>query len=211
MTAEATDPQQTVPNAEPGEDKPGGKLKLSQKIALNSSAQAGKQIFLAAAGIISVAIATRYLTVDQYGGVLAALVLVSLFGFATDFGIASMTVRAMARDPEQEVAISSSAFWVWVAFNAPTAVVILIVSQLVYPGAEGEVTRTAVLIMLSIFPLTPFAGVAGVRAVADQRVWITSLTSILARALSLAAVILAAVLDLGPARDRRRLRLRLRL
>jgi O-antigen/teichoic acid export membrane protein len=40
--------------------------------------------------------------------------------------------------------------------------------------------------------------VATVRAVADQRVWVTSISSMLARVLALAAVILAATLDLGP-------------
>src|ERR1700761_4915555 len=147
MTPDSTEPQATVPPPPTREAKPEGKLTLPQESALNSSAQAGRQIFVAAAGIVSVAVATRYLSVDQYGSVLAALVLVGLFGFATDFGIASMTVRAMARDPENEVAISSSAFWVWVAFNVPTALVVLLVSQIVYAGPEGEVTRTAVLIM----------------------------------------------------------------
>ena len=173
-------------------------MKLGQKIALNSSFQAARQIFVAATGIVSVAVATRYLTVDQYGGVLAALVLISLLSFATDFGIAAMTVRAMARDPENEIAISSSAFWVWVAFTIPTALLILISAQIFYPGAEGEITRESALILMTIFPFGPLAGVAGVRAVADQRVWIVSLSSILARALSLLAVILAAALHGGP-------------
>ncbi|HYC80894.1 MAG TPA: hypothetical protein VEB65_03850, partial [Solirubrobacterales bacterium] len=67
-------------------------MKLSQKVALNSSVQALSRGFLAAAGIVSVAIATRYLSIDQYGAVLAAMVLFSLLGFATDFGISAMTV-----------------------------------------------------------------------------------------------------------------------
>jgi O-antigen/teichoic acid export membrane protein len=173
-------------------------MKLGQKIALNSSFQAARQVFVAATGIVSVAVATRYLTVDQYGGVLAALVLVSLLSFATDFGISAMTVRAMARDPENEIAISSSAFWVWLSFSVPTALLILIGAQIFYPGAEGEITRDSVLIMMAIFPLGPLAGVANVRAVADQRVWITSLSSMSARALSLLAVIFAAALHGGP-------------
>jgi len=188
-----------VPLPPPGEEQPKSKMGLSQKIALNSTAQAGRQIFVAAAGIISVGVATRYLPVDEYGAVLAALVLVGLFGFATDFGIAAMTVRAMARDPDNEVPISSSAFWVWVAFNVPAALAVLLVAQLAYPGADNEVTRTSVLIMMTIFPLSPFAGVAGVRAVAEQKVWLTSLTSMVARAISLAAVIAAAAFDLGAA------------
>jgi O-antigen/teichoic acid export membrane protein len=173
-------------------------MKLGHKIALNSSAQAARQVVAAATGILGVAIVTRYLTVDQYGGVLAALVLISLFSFATDLGISAMTVRAMARDPENEVAISSSAFWVWAAFGAPTAIGILILSFIVYPGPEGQTTRTSVLILMATFPLLPFAGVAGVRAVAEQRVWIVAVASIFARFAALLAMIAAVVLNTGP-------------
>jgi O-antigen/teichoic acid export membrane protein len=174
------------------------RMKLAQKVALNSSAQAISRAFLALAGIVSVAVATRYLTVDQYGSVLAAMVLFSLLGFATDFGISAMTVRAIARDPENETAIASSAFWVWTAFTLPTAVLILVASLVFYPGSDGTTTRESVLIMMAIFPLGPFAGVAGVRAIASQRVWILSIASILSRAGSLLLLIMAAVLDLGP-------------
>jgi O-antigen/teichoic acid export membrane protein len=173
-------------------------MNLGQKIALNSSFQATRQFVVAGAGIVSVAVATRYLSVGQYGGVVAALILISLLSFATDFGISAMTVRAMARDPENEVAISSSAFWVWVAFTAPTAVVILICAQIFYPGSNGEVTRQSTLILMTTFPLGPLAGVAAVRAIADQRVWVTSLSSMIARICALLALILVAVLDLGP-------------
>jgi O-antigen/teichoic acid export membrane protein len=173
-------------------------MKLAQKVALNSAAQAFSRAFLALAGIVSVAVATRYLSIDDYGAVLAAMVLFSLLGFATDFGISAMTVRAMARDPDDETAIASSAFWVWVCFTLPTAALILVASLIFYPGGDGSTTRASVLIMMSIFPLGPFAGVAGVRAIATQRVWILSIASVLSRIGSLVALILAAVLDLGP-------------
>jgi O-antigen/teichoic acid export membrane protein len=172
-------------------------MKLAEKIAVNSSVQALRQIITAVSGIVSVAIVTRYLSVDEYGAILAAVVLISLLSFATDFGIAAMTVRAIARDPEHEVEISSSAFWAWVAFTTPSAILIFVASQLLYPGAEGAVTRDSVLILLLIFPLGPFAGVAGVRAVADQRVWVTSLASIVARVVSLGVVIACVALKTG--------------
>jgi len=170
---------------------------LSSKIAVNSAAQAARQIVVAVAGIVSVGVATRYLSIDEYGGVLAALVLLSLVSVASDFGISAMTVRAIAREPEKEVAIASSAFWVWIAFSIPTALVILLISHLAYPGPENEVTRQAVLVLMSTFVLAPLGGVANVMAIARQRVWITSVASILARALALGAIIAAALLDLG--------------
>lgn len=172
-------------------------MKLTEKIALNSSVQAARQVITAITGIVSVAIATRYLSVDDYGAILAALVLIALVSFATDFGVAAMTVRSMAREPENETAIQSSAFWVWVAFTVPTALLILAIAQIAYPGPGGATTRDAVLILMAIFPLMPFSGVANVRATADQRVWVTSISSMIARVLALGSVVAAAALDLG--------------
>jgi O-antigen/teichoic acid export membrane protein len=173
-------------------------MKLAERIALNSSVQAFRQILLAVFGIVSVGVATRYLSVDQYGGILAALVLLSLFSVATDFGIAAVVVRRMSREPEHETAIQSSAFWVWVAYTTPVAIAVLLIAQVAYPGSGGETTRNAVLILMSTFPLQPFAGVASARATADQRVWVMSVASMLARAIALAGVIGAAAFDLGP-------------
>jgi O-antigen/teichoic acid export membrane protein len=96
------------------------------------------------------------------------------------------------------VAIASAAFWVWAVFSAVTAVAILGIAQIAYPGPEHEVTRQSVLILMATFPLGPLGGVASTRAMVEQRVWITSLGSVLARSLSLLAVVLAVVLDLGP-------------
>jgi O-antigen/teichoic acid export membrane protein len=173
-------------------------MKLTEKIALNSSVQAARQVVLAITGIVSVAVATRYLSIDAYAGILASLVLIGLLSFATDFGVAGIVVRAMARDPENETAIQSSAFWVWVALTVPTALLILLVAQIAYPGPGGATTREATLILLSIFPLMPFAGVAMVRATSDQRVWVISISSMIARTAALGVLIAAAALDLGP-------------
>lgn len=173
-------------------------MKLSEKIALNSSVQAARQVVLGITGIVSVAVATRYLTIDQYGGILAALVLIGLLSFATDFGVAGIVVRAMARDPENETAIQSSAFWVWTALTVPTALAILLISQIAYPGPGGQTTREATLVLMSIFPLMPFAGVALIRAAVDQRVWVTSISSMIARTVALGVLIAVAALDLGP-------------
>lgn len=173
-------------------------MKLTEKIALNSSVQAARQVVLAITGIVSVAVATRYLTVDQYGSILASLVLIGLLSFATDFGVAGIVVRAMARDPENETAIQSSAFWVWLALTVPTALLILLVSQIAYPGEQGATTREATLVLMAIFPLMPFSGVAMVRATADQRVWVTSVSSMIARTVALGVLIAVVALDLGP-------------
>ena len=45
---------------------------LAQKVAVNSASQAASQLFAALAGILSVGIAARYLSVNEYGEVVTA-------------------------------------------------------------------------------------------------------------------------------------------
>lgn len=171
---------------------------LADRVALNSALQAARQVFSVVAGTASVIVSTRYLSLDAYGGVLAAVYLIALFSVASDLGIAGTAVRLIARDPDNEAAVRSSAFWTWVALALPTALLILAIAQILYPGPAHVTTRESVLILMATFPLAPFAAVAEVQAVVEQRVWITSLAAIGGRAFGLAGVIGAAALGLGP-------------
>lgn len=171
---------------------------LADRVALNSALQAARQVFSAIAGTVSIIVITRYLSLDAYGGVLAALFLIALCSVASNLGVAATAVRLMARDPENEAAIRSSAFWTWAALALTTALLILAIAQVVYPGPAHVTTRESVLILMVTFPLAPLAAVAEVQAIVEQRVWITSLAAIVGRAFGLAGVISAAALGLGP-------------
>lgn len=171
---------------------------LADRVALNSALQAARQVFSVVAGTVSVIVSTRYLSIEAYGGVLAAVYVIALFSVASDLGIAGTAVRLIARDPENEAAIRSSAFWTWAALALPTALVILAMTQVLYPGHAHVTTRESVLILMVTFPLMPVAAVAEVQAVLEQRVWLTSLAAIGGRGVGLAGVISAAALGLAP-------------
>jgi len=72
------------------------------KIAVNSGALVAGQVFGMVSGLVSVAIAARYLGLDEYGQVIAAMVLVSMFSAAGDFGMSAVGARQLARDPTGE-------------------------------------------------------------------------------------------------------------
>ena len=95
-------------------------MRLAQKVAVNSASQAASQLFAALAGILSVGIAARYLSVGEYGEVVTAVVLTSLLYFAADFGITPTAARMVAREGANAGRILAGAFWAGVMFNVVT-------------------------------------------------------------------------------------------
>ena len=176
----------------------GGGMSLVRKVALNSASQAGAQLFSALAGVLSVGIAARYLSVGDYGQVVTATVLTSLLYFAADFGITPTAARMVARDEANANRVLAGAFWAGVIFNVTTVIAILVVSRVVYAGEDDSTTRVAVLILLVSFLLKPWAGVTRARAVVQQRQYLMSLANVLSRIGTLVALVLSVWLDGGP-------------
>lgn len=173
-------------------------MKLAEKIAVNSGALVAGQMFGMVSGLVSVAIAARYLGLDEYGQVIAAMVIVSMFAAAGDFGMSAVGARQLARDPTGEQRLAVSMLWAGIPFAALPVVLILAVSQLAYAGPEDAVSRTAVLILLSTFVLNPLRGVAQAFAIAEQRMYLVALADVLGRITSVLLVALFAALDAGP-------------
>jgi O-antigen/teichoic acid export membrane protein len=173
-------------------------MRLAQKVAVNSASQAGAQLFSALAGVLSVGIAARYLSVGDYGQVVTATVLTSLLYFAADFGITPTAARMVARDAANEGRILAGAFWAGVIFNAITVVAILFVSRVIYAGEDDSTTRIAVLVLLVSFLLKPWAGVTRAKAVVEQRQYLMSLANVLSRVATIVVLVLSVWLDLGP-------------
>lgn len=173
-------------------------MKLADKIALNSGAQIAGQLLGMVSGLVSVAVAARYLSLDDYGQVIAAMVLTSMFAVAGDFGMSAVGARHLARSPENQDRLAVSMLWAGVGFTALPVALILLVSQVAYSGADDGVTRTAVLVLLTTFLLNPVRGVAQAFAVAEQRMYLVALSGVTARLTSVGLVVLFAALDAGP-------------
>jgi O-antigen/teichoic acid export membrane protein len=173
-------------------------MRLAQKVAVNSASQAASQLFSALAGIVSVGIAARYLSVNEYGEVVTAVVLTSLLYFAADFGITPTAARMVARDEANGPRILAGAFWAGVMFNLTTVIGIFVISRGVYAGDDDATTRTAVIVLLASYLLKPWAGVTRAKAIVAQRQYLMSLASVLSRLMSLGVLIVAVWLDAGP-------------
>ena len=173
-------------------------MRLAQKVAVNSASQAGAQLFSALAGVLSVGIAARYLSVGDYGQVVTATVLTSLLYFAADFGITPTAARMVAREGADEARILAGAFWAGVIFNVVTVIAIFAISRVVYAGEDDSTTRIAVLVLLVSFLLKPWAGVTRAKAVVQQRQYLMSLANVLSRVATIVALVLSVLLDGGP-------------
>ena len=173
-------------------------MRLSQQVAVNSASQAAAQLFSALAGVLSVGIAARYLSVGEYGEVVTAVVLTSLLYFAADFGITPTAARMVAREGANAGRILAGAFWAGVMFNVVTVIAIFVISRGIYAGDDDATTRTAIVVLLASYLLKPWAGVTRAKAVVEQRQYLMSLASVLSRGLSLVALIIAVALDAGP-------------
>src|SRR5690606_31222656 len=102
----------------------------------------------------------------DYGQVIAAMVMVSLFSMAGDFGITATTARMMAQDPARRERLASCALWTWTGFSLAAAVTVLVISTVAYGGADRELTRHAVwIILFCSTALAPIFGVANATAI----------------------------------------------
>ena len=174
-------------------------MRLARKVAVNSAAQVGSQAFSMVAGVLSVGIAARYLSLEDYGSVIAAFALVSMLGMLTDFGLATAGTRALARaEPGQERDVQAGLLRAATGLTLPTVAIVIVVSGVAYGGAGDETVRDAIWIFLVPLVFAPMRAVLASHAMVNQRVWLLSIAQISGRAVSLALVIAAAALDLGP-------------
>lgn len=172
-------------------------MRLAERVAVNATAQVIGQLFLAAGGLVAVAVTARYLGVRDYGALVTALIYVSLFMIATDFGLATIGAREIAKREEEHQTILSSLGRLVMLVSAATAALAAGLSFLLYPGAGGEKTRAAIFILLPQFLVAAPRAVAQAHLMARQQIYLSALAGVLARVVTLALVFAVAAGGLG--------------
>jgi len=170
---------------------------LSQKVAVNTVAQMGGRIFAGLAGVVSVAATTRYLSIQDVGTLLTAFTFASFFLVGAQLGVGTAGARLLAWRPEETRRIVASIALVSTVTALVLAGCAYLAAQVVYPGPEHSLLRTAILIFLSqLLPNGPKVA-AGACFVARQQIVIATVTAAVARAMSLALILGAIELDAG--------------
>jgi len=170
---------------------------LLQKVAVNTLAQVGGRVFIALAGVVSVAATTRYLSIQDVGTLLTAFTFASLFLVGSQLGVSAAGARMLAWQPDDARRVVASIALVSTVMSLALAGCGYLVAVAVYPGPEHSLLRTAILIfLLQLLPNGPKVASASF-FVARQRIALLTLSGIVARALSLALVLAAIGLDGG--------------
>jgi O-antigen/teichoic acid export membrane protein len=173
-------------------------MRLAEKVALNSAAQLGGQVAVGFASLASVAVTARYLDVDQYGSLLAAIAFVSIFSMLAEFGVPPTAARAMARRPELTERIAASVLVAGAALALLSLAVAIAGGTWIYSGQDDALARQAIAILAIPLLADPVRSLAQARLIVDQRAFVTSIGQVAGRLVSLAAVLAVALLDLGP-------------
>jgi O-antigen/teichoic acid export membrane protein len=173
-------------------------MRLAEKVALNSAAQLGGQVAVGLASLASVAVTARYLDVDQYGSLLAAIAFVSIFSMLAEFGVPPTAARAMARRPELTERIAASVLVAGAALALLSLLVAVVGGTWIYSGQDDALTRQAIAILAIPLLVDPVRSLAQARLIVEQRAFVTSIGQVSGRLVSLAAVLAVALADLGP-------------
>jgi O-antigen/teichoic acid export membrane protein len=163
-------------------------------VASNTAVQiAGRGVTLAI-GLASIAILTRYLGPDDYGRYTLALTYMQLFGVLADVGLFTIVVREISRHPERTERLVGNTLTLRLLLAAAAIVLAALVSLLLpYDPDVREAILLAGLPLLFGMLNTTFVTVLQARLRMSRAV----IGDVAGRALSLAAVALVVVLDLG--------------
>lgn len=174
-----------------------GTLSLAERVAVNFSAQLGAQLILAVGGLISVAVTTRYLDLRHYGALITALIFVSLFTIATDFGITTIGGRELAKDARDRQRVLSSIGLIVTAISLIALGAAIGLAQIAYPGPGGFDVRLAILILVPQLLIVGPRSAAQADLIFRQKVYLSSLAAVATRVITLGLVIAVAAADLG--------------
>ena len=174
-----------------------GTLSLAERVAVNFSAQLGAQLILAVGGLISLAVTTRYLDLRHYGALITALIFVSLFTIATDFGITTIGGRELAKDARDRQRVLSSIGLVVTAISLIALGAAIGLAQIVYAGPGGFDVRLAILILVPQLLIVGPRSAAQADLIFRQKVYLSSLAAVATRVITLGLVIAVAAADLG--------------
>ena len=143
-------------------------MNLSQKVAFNTLLLVGGRLAIAASGLVGTIVATRYLGLDGFGKLQTAVTFSALFAVLTDVGVWTIACREIARRPEDEQRILSTASLIGYGLGLLTAVALVGSAFLVYGGDDRSLVRLGVVILAAPVLLTGPLGTSGTYLTAHQ-------------------------------------------
>lgn len=173
-------------------------MSLSRKVALNTALLVVGRVLVVLGGIASVALASRYLGLHDYGALTTAFAFVALWEVFTDLGVYTIASREIAQRPERERHIVANTAGLSLAVSVMVIAVAYGSAQLIYPGGgENELIRQGVAILLAQLAVAAPIGAARAHFVANQRAYFAAAGEATAAGVTVAVTVLAVVLGWG--------------
>lgn len=170
---------------------------LSQKVALNTTAQLAGRVFSGVAGVVSVAVTTRYLPIQQVGVLLAGFTFVGFFLVGSTFGLSAAGARMIARHPEDCGRIVSSVGLANTILSFVLAGAGYVAAQFAYSGPGNVRLREAIVIFLSQLVVMGPKVASQAYFIFRQQAALTTLINVIARSISLVLLLAAVAFDGG--------------
>jgi O-antigen/teichoic acid export membrane protein len=148
-------------------------------------------------GIVAAGVVTRYLGLDSYGQLVAAIGFTSIASLLTDLGISTVGSREIAKHPEQTQRITGAIVTAGLALSLLGLVIGVILAFSLYGSSHDAHIRNAGLILLSTLPLTAFYAASGAYFVSQQQAWKGMVGSVVSSVVQLMLLLAASLLDWG--------------
>jgi O-antigen/teichoic acid export membrane protein len=172
-------------------------LNLARKVALNAAALVAGRVLVVIGGIGTVALASRYLSLEEYGALIVAAAFVGILEVLTDLGVYTMAAREIALAPADERRIVGNVLGLAVTVTAVVAATGWLALQIIYSGPEHELLREAATYLILGMVGAPIGGVTRAHFVANQRAYLSAIGEVANVATTAAMLVLAVTQDWG--------------
>lgn len=172
-------------------------MKLAQKVAFNASVLTFGRLLGAAIGVGAVGITTRYLGVDSFGTLATATGFAVIVQTLTDVGVWTIGAREISKRPDETQRLVGNLVSVGLVLSVVGAGVAVGVMFLMYPGADNEPVRRAILLLLLTVPLAAPFGAVGAYLIAKQKAYLGMVASVAQSVITFGLIVAFAALNLG--------------
>jgi O-antigen/teichoic acid export membrane protein len=148
-------------------------------------------------GLVSVGVSTRYLGPSSWGQLATATAVTGIVASFTDLGLWTIGAREISRRPLEADRVLGAILTIGLVVSIFGGLVGLAVAFGLYGGADEELPRTAILLLLLTVPLSAPFGAIGAYFMAQQKAWVGALAALSGSVVTLALVVAAVLLDLG--------------
>jgi len=170
---------------------------LSRKVATNAAAIAAGRVLLVGTGLVSVAIATRYLGLEAYGALTTATAFVGVLTPLIDIGLSTIGAREIAKRPDETERLLGTIMTLGLALAPIVIVAALGASFLIYPGAGNDQVREGIALLLLPLLLWAPVNAASSYFLAQQKAYIAVIASVVGSLLTLTLLVLTGLMGWG--------------